>query len=42
MNGKPTQNTTPEQFVLALNKGLLKYKMTDKLMLCHFPCSDLP
>lgn len=36
MNGKPTQNTTPEQFVLALNKGLLKYKMTDKLMLCHF------
>ncbi|WP_196084055.1 hypothetical protein, partial [Acinetobacter sp. Res13-Abat-PEC13-P2-01] len=36
MNGKPTQNTTPEQFLPALNKGLLKYKMTEKLMLCHF------
>ena len=36
MNGRPTQNSTPEQFLPALNKGLLKYKMTEKLMLCHF------
>ncbi|MCL6231186.1 glycoside hydrolase family 19 protein [Acinetobacter amyesii] len=36
MNGRPTQNSTPEQFLPALNKGLLKYKMTDKLILCHF------
>ena len=36
MNGKSTQHTSPEQFLSALNKGLLKYKMTEKLMLCHF------
>ena len=36
MNGKPTQNTTPEQFVPALNKSLVKHNMRDKLMLCHF------
>lgn len=36
MNGRPTQNSTPEQFLPALNKGLLKYKMIEKLMLCHF------
>ncbi|MCU4415701.1 glycoside hydrolase family 19 protein [Acinetobacter bereziniae] len=36
MNGRPTKDTTPEQFLPVLNKVLLKYNMTEKLILCHF------
>ena len=36
MAGRTTQNSSPEQFVPALNKCLIKYKIKDKLMLCHF------
>ncbi|WP_160241728.1 glycoside hydrolase family 19 protein [Acinetobacter indicus] len=36
MNGRSTQNTTPEEFVPELNKSLRKHNLKDKLMLCHF------